>query len=692
MITAPFNFVPLSEEVFFPPWAKDVSHDIPFEDPISGSIDISITTKSPIFVKDAKESTKFCNHNGEFYIPSSSVKGMIRHILEILSFSKLSQDSYNDDTYAIRDLSSARNFYMQQMQKEVSCGWLKKVDEGYVIEDCGVAGRIRHEEIDKALNIKFSSKFKKNGFEKTAQYKYDLLKGTHKEITVGELYKSSTNPKYDKRAFCKYEKDGKKATLVVTGQPTPRQDTGKMGDGKGFEFVFFEKKGELKVTKEVFENFLFAYFNEKETQPKESPDWKFWKEKLSHGESVPVFFQKKANNILHFGLSYLYKLPYTHSVSFGIPKSHTDKKADLAQTIFGYINKDEALKGRVSFSHFKADSNIKELSLRTEILGTPRASYYPMYIQQDGKIYKTYMDSNFNISGRKHYPIHNTSKTVQTTKNDNEKVGVEFTPLDKGAVFRGKLRYHNLKKAELGAILSALTFHNTAGTFHNLGMAKSLGYGKVDITLNTDEDIQPYLKEFEMTMMQTLPRWSETKELKELFSMSIEQNNTKNSALKYMELKEFAKEKNTTQYLKYYTELDNIKTISPISLVSDQDLKDLEIQKLKDKQAKKLDDEYQETINSKNIQKIENFITKNPDFEKLDTLKTLKDELQKQETQDKFAKVNDTAKKAYDNIHNPKYKAKLQKALKDFIKKYEAKNKGSSYVLELVEMAKSELK
>ena len=31
MITAPFNFVPLSDKVFFPDWADSVSHDIPFK-------------------------------------------------------------------------------------------------------------------------------------------------------------------------------------------------------------------------------------------------------------------------------------------------------------------------------------------------------------------------------------------------------------------------------------------------------------------------------------------------------------------------------------------------------------------------------------------------------------------------------------------------------------------------------------
>ncbi|HIP54430.1 MAG TPA: TIGR03986 family CRISPR-associated RAMP protein, partial [Sulfurimonas autotrophica] len=458
MITAPFNFVPLSEKVFYPDWAEDVSHDIPFEDGESGVIDITITAKSPIFIRDGQNDEEFCQHNGTYYIPGSSVKGMVRNVLEIMSFSKMSQ--VDDDTYAVRDLSSAKNFYMTQMQKDVYCGWLSQDKDGYFIEDCGIAERIRHEEIDKATGIEFAKNFKKEGFKKTSEYKYDILRQTHQKIQVSKSYKSTTNAKYDRRLFCKYEKNGRNGVLVVTGQPTPRKDTGK-GDGKGFEFVFFDKKEEIRVSKETYENFLFAYFDQRTTEPKESPDWKFWKKKLAEGKKVPVFFQKNGKEVAHFGLSYLYKLPYTHSVKDGIFLEHKKDKRDLAETMFGYIGKDESLKGRIHFSHFKAIKNEKALEKRTEILGTPRASYYPIYVkQQEGKLFTTFMDSGFSISGWKRYPIHKGANVKETTDTGNDNVGTTFAPLNKGVVFHGKVRYHNLKKSELGALLSTFSFHN----------------------------------------------------------------------------------------------------------------------------------------------------------------------------------------------------------------------------------------
>ena len=729
MITAPYNFVPLNKEIFYPTWSEHVSHDIPFSDGESGEIDITITAKSPIFIRDHENDEEFCQHNGQYYIPSSSIKGMVRNVLEIMSFSKMRDEIFDDNTYAVRDLSKADNFYMSEMKKPTFGGWLKKVNNNYIIEDCGEVGRIRHEEIDKALNVKFAQYFKGNNFDaknqkqKSSEYKYNKIGEGLKTITLSEPFKSKTNAKYDNRVFYNYLKDGKnKATLVLTGQPTPRKDTGKMGDGKGYEFLFFDAKSELLVSKEAMENFKFAYFDKRITEPKESPDWTYWKEKLQNGEKIPVFFQKDGTTIKHFGLSYLYKLPYAHSVKDGIPKIHfASDDLDLVQTIFGYINKEkkDALKGRVQFSHFKAISNITPLAPRKEILGTPRASYYPAYVKQkDGKLFTTFMDSYFEIAGRKRYPIHNSNQTTKTTDTGNDNVGTTFKPLKDEVVFRGKMRYHNLKKCEIGALLSALTFHNTPKTFHNMGMAKSLGYGKIELKLDGIQDINSYLKEFEQILTEQIPNWATSEQLKELVSMATEQKNVGNSELKYLELLEFAKNKtgNEPDYLRNYTSLDNIKSVTVKSLLSNEERKSLssrkeeiakeraekarqEIQAKKEKEEleakiKKENDDFEKALSSSDIQIIKNFIIKYPQNEKISELEFVLHNLEESQNQNKFAKVNQEAKGKWENIHNPANKKFLKSALQNFIKIYENSkiNEGSEIVLDLVEKAKEEQK
>lgn len=141
MIRAPFNFVPLSKDVFFPEWANQISQDIPFSDGVSGTIDLEITAESPIFIrnghskKDAEankgkgneEYNSFSHIIGPdgkpiYFIPATTIKGEVRTLLEIMSFSKMTVD--RSAMFARRDLNDKDNYSLMTKQKEVHCGWL----------------------------------------------------------------------------------------------------------------------------------------------------------------------------------------------------------------------------------------------------------------------------------------------------------------------------------------------------------------------------------------------------------------------------------------------------------------------------------------------------------------------------------------------------------------------------------------
>ena len=123
MITAPYNFVPLNDKIFYPPWVSEDAlkniHDVPFEDGESGVIELEITAKSPIFIKDSKNPSEFChsiNENGdkEYYIPATSIKGMIRNVLEIMSFSAM--NFIDDKKYSMRDFTDE---YKNKVLKDI---------------------------------------------------------------------------------------------------------------------------------------------------------------------------------------------------------------------------------------------------------------------------------------------------------------------------------------------------------------------------------------------------------------------------------------------------------------------------------------------------------------------------------------------------------------------------------------------
>ena len=196
-----------------------------------------------------------------------------------------------------------------------------------------------------------------------------------------------------------------------------------------------------------------------------------------------------------------------------------------------------------------------------------------------------------------------------------------------------------------------------------------------------------------------------------------------------MELSEFAKNKNRDQedYLGIYTSLSGIKKVNLKSFLTDNENKDLfskrealkeELKKkIEEEKAKKLEqealekkiqtqlaeqeaknkkenDDLEKALSSNDIQVIKNFILKYPNNENISHLQDIQNTLEEAQQQNKFSELNHEVQKAWDNIHNPQYKAKLKGALDSFIKKWEAEknNKNSEFVLKLVKKKKNEFK
>ena len=146
-VKAPFNFVPLYDKAYYPDWADFISHDIPFEDGISGTIELKLTAKTPIFVRNGhkKEDDEnrteaykdFSNNQGEYFIPGTSIKGAVRSVLEIMSFGKMS----TQETHKYACKWGDDGFYpnSKSLFKEIKTGWLKKDEKGYYIEECEYA-------------------------------------------------------------------------------------------------------------------------------------------------------------------------------------------------------------------------------------------------------------------------------------------------------------------------------------------------------------------------------------------------------------------------------------------------------------------------------------------------------------------------------------------------------------------------
>lgn len=560
MITAPFNFVPLSSKVYYPDWANQVSQDIPFSDGEDGVIELTIVNQTPLFTRNGHARSAeepYSSHidvNGtrRYFIPGTTLKGCFRSVMEILSFGKMTQ--YDDSSFGQRDLKAKD--YRNAMQK-VRCGWLYKVGSDVFLKDCGEPIKVLFQKVDEEIGKKVLENFIRNisgDNDRLARTKYlQVYKYLHP--TFDEHDKKQFEEFIMSRDYLLSDESG---TIVMTGQsskcvydsqrkkPIPNKNGEKFGcyTGKAREYFF---KSSIEHTYSISDRLFHAF----ETINARSADYtEFWQKKLNAGQEIPVFFCMKGKEIDSIGLTYLYKRPYKHSVKDGVPTQDLTKM-DLPECIFGRIadkNIDMSLKGRVVFSHAFAEKVIPDNALiyqKDVVLGQPSASYYPIYLKSGN-----YNDSKIEIAGRKRYSIIKGGKT-NTIPIGTPNVSTSFKALPIGQCFKGKIIIHNLRPVEIGALLSAITFNNTAGCYHNIGLAKSFGFGKILCSVKIDglkHNMEDYIHAFEHALLTDNIDITRNNPLNSLVSIASEHEP---SAMRMMNgVKEYAENKGTFSTLR----------------------------------------------------------------------------------------------------------------------------------------------
>jgi CRISPR-associated protein (TIGR03986 family) len=456
----PYNFSPISKRlVYKPSWRNMISQDIPFYDGISGIIDVTFKARTPIIVKESKDDPLNVNHNGRYFIPGTSIKGMVRNVFEILTLSKMGS-VVKDNRYSMRDLAPTnRDYTIKGRLEDIKAGFLVTINGRYCLIKSPQFERISYDEIGYEFNIDGQKVKAASGISE----KYDLL----------------NNPQ-------PFINDGNNCIWLTVF-------TGKMQNKhKEFCFQIPERFKIYPLSEATIKNFRFVY--EKETKSK---SWAYWKMKMKNFESeptydeiannlcyAPVFYTVEDKKISSLGLAFLHRELYTHSVHDFLKDDHKTDDLDLTQCVFG--SSDHDLKGRVQFSAAFVNMNGKNTNSQPDkiILGSPKPTFYPFYLRQDKskRFASTFSDGNAKINGWKRYLAH--QKFAPTTfAKWNEKIGIKITPLPEGVTFSTKIRFHNLKPVELGALLSSVTFHNNKDKcFHLIGMGKPLGYGKLEIT------------------------------------------------------------------------------------------------------------------------------------------------------------------------------------------------------------------
>jgi CRISPR-associated protein (TIGR03986 family) len=573
---APYAFVPLASQVATtnlpsrPQKNKSGEPepsvlDVPFVGPDqgwSGTFQVEVEALTPILVRgaaDPEQSQHARFHrtpDGKPAIPGSSLRGMLRNVVEVASFAKMSRVA--DRTYAVRDLHN-RELYIGHMAalKKVNgksqpvplvcAGWLQRLPgvlpDDADLPDEAVVAKIHVVDffkVDYDLLLRsrlappnYNPGRKQSSVDKYRAWGADLKVNYAKHIwdKHGESAGESPARIGDFGRITQLGgagMEGAQGSLVFTGQPSDWkpgfQARPGAGQPKHSDFVFGHvRRDELPVTRKLYKRFVDAHSDagqQGRATAEPNPEWGHWRPKFIASKDfaqpeqcVPVFFlldKKDPQEIRAFGLAMMFRLAYDHSVGEARDNaqrvSDYRKEFDIAEAIFGRVVEPDrkkgekesdappALAGRVSIGLGRAHGEPKAPKDPIKaVLGAPKASYYPAYVAQttdasglrSSASFKTYMDTDAQIAGWKRYrPQDEVTTPPIPASVKSEKVFSYLYPLPKGTKFNAPVRVHNLRDWELGALLWAIDFGGDETAVHGLGLAKSLGYGRVKLRVS----------------------------------------------------------------------------------------------------------------------------------------------------------------------------------------------------------------
>lgn len=535
-------------------------------DSYTGVITYDITAHTPIYIRSGKDDNSFTNVDGRYFIPGSSLKGCFRSVLEIISFGRMN-GRMDCTEFQFRDL---QNRDYKSAMTNVYCGFLD-VDSKR-ISHYGKPYQINYDDLiqcDEISNQLSNERFPLNaykGMSAVGKYaKFGLVSARFQSY----INRTRTNNGATlERTFCRLANNGERGYVAFSGQM----------QNKRTDFVIFESQMESE-TLEVDEEVLYAFEDC-------YPDYKMLPNKDSWG--ILVFFTlDDEDEVKTIGLCYNHRYIAQNNTEMAIPEGLYGDMPDLADVMFGYVNKEtkEAVKGRVQVQPaFISRSGEAIDSPILTVLGSPRPSFYPTYLQN----HATWDATAAIIAGYKRYPVKNPLATQRMHLGPNERRGLvnqypseshtqnfyEFgyrsgnqdvkliprtdgvignfdtlsllKPLGRGTEFKGRITFFNLKKAELGALLSAMTFLGNEGRcFHSIGSAKAMGFGAVKISnisvklrmnptagneLSISNNIRnEAIEAFKRLMRGFKPNYEECSRIQDLIAMAKDNSNISDS-------------------------------------------------------------------------------------------------------------------------------------------------------------------
>lgn len=494
-VRAPYNFVPFSSRILA--YQGDApAHNAADPELKTGEIHVTLTAETPVFVSDGNRDDPhfFRGVNGQFQLPGSTVRGMVRQNMQILGFGLVRPgEDLEDRRLFFRKVADARgstggelkDYYHNALGVEpkrspsgksysvpqnVQSGYLCKTEEGYQI--LPTAGAY----VKASKDVLASAGLEDRHAEFLPVY-YTASQGF-----VRQIIRKDAGPRPEGMQegvlLCPGLDTGGDGTRLDrrTGKPKP----------PSHRYVFPPADKEA-VPVEISPEDALAYaadWEGRRNSLKAYYDEKFWKLPEEGEDPKPVFYIRydqhdQPDRHVFFGMSLFLRIGYHFSLKDGLPNRHRDMNGqsdflDYPRAILGYAEADRSRRSRVSFGDFPAAGSPKELPVVETVLGNPKTSYYPGYTVSG----KHYNQEDFQLRGYKLYWL----KEAEEAHTDKENVASKLRPLPAGTRFSGVIRYRNLRPEELGLLLWALRLEEDC--FQTVGMGKPYGYGRMRLSID----------------------------------------------------------------------------------------------------------------------------------------------------------------------------------------------------------------
>lgn len=500
---APYNFVPLPEKVLTIglPKSQDLyeGHSGYFECELETSthtyIRGMISEEAVVAGNETKDAAGFFSLDAGAtpLIPGSSLRGLFRSLIEVVSYSKLSWVTDVPLAYRALDTTNHGRYYRKQIMDETAKNTFKpRVRAGYMREVNGDWFIQPAEEIDGTTFARIPIKMIPDGLSswhegcrnssqiyiQAGSYNYQDVRGFIK-IRYRKVTRAETTP----------GKGLQKGVLAVSGRMK----------SKAHEAVVFQPDPHKVAVTDwlpVDEKRVRAYRDQISDEQR----------KLLGNNGVlndrqPVFYLFDSENQIFFGHTLMMRLPYMKSPRDLVPdklRDGVDAELDLAEAMFGWTPESKSERttscaGRVFFSDGKYASDkdgVFDREVTLKVLSGPKPTTFQHYLEQDKSDDKlrlhNYDSKNARVRGHKFYWQKGevSLKEIEETDTDKLKHKSQYTrvrPIKPGVRFTFKIHFDNLTPQELGALVWVLRTGSDDKYRLKLGMGKPLGMGAVRI-------------------------------------------------------------------------------------------------------------------------------------------------------------------------------------------------------------------